>query len=554
MDIEYSTKGQHARRLLIIGLDGWEVGYGERLMAEGELPALSALRERSAVFRLDHGSAQRTGLAWEHFASGLSPPDGGRWSAVEFDPASYSVWQEGARFVPFFGELGASVTVFDAPYVDLRRAAGMQGIVGWGAHDPGTASQGRPERLARSFESRFGPYPASSWTYATPAYCAESCEAMGRALAEAVDRRLDAALWVLEQIPETEAFWVVTGELHSAIEGLWHGVDPSHPLHGHASAPAAAAALRAVHRAVDRFVAGLVEAVPGASILAFAMGGMGSNRSDLQSMVLLPELLYRDRFGRPLLEVPREWVEAQDEVLRLEGFRGWSNSLQWYPSLEAVRQRERSMRSMGARMSRPLRRLWRHWSSPEPPSTPFRSSLGWQPTTHYAERWPEMAAFALPSFYDGRIRVNLRGRERRGVVEPSDYEGVVERLKALIGECADPQNGAPAVARFERPASADPFELDRSDADLTVVWRSSANALSHPEHGLIGPLPYRRTGGHTGPQGVAYLSDTSVNAGDHGVRSSFDVAPTVVELLGLAARRPLSGNSFLSAARKSAQP
>ena len=131
-------------RVLAIGLDGLEVTLAERLMAAGEMPALAELARRSARFRLDHGPAQRTGLAWEHVASGLSPDAGRRWSAVEFDPAGYTAWQEGARFVPWWSALDRRVVVFDAPYVDLRLAPNTRGIVGWGAHDPGIPAGGCP--------------------------------------------------------------------------------------------------------------------------------------------------------------------------------------------------------------------------------------------------------------------------------------------------------------------------------------------------------------------------------------------------------------------------
>lgn len=529
-------------RLLIIGLDGLEIRYAERLMDRGELPALEALRGRSACFRLDHGPAQRTGLAWEHFASGLSPAAASRWSAVELDPGTYKVWQEGARFKPFLDQIGARVTVFDAPYVDLRRTTEMRGLVGWGAHDPGTEPYGRPAELARSFQGRFGPYPAAEWTYATPAYCAATCESMGQALAAAVDRRLEAALWMLQAVPDTDVFFVVTGELHSAIEGLWHGVDPNHPLHAHPSAPAAANALLEVHRAVDRFVARLAEACPGWDVLAFAMGGMGTNTSDLQSMALLPELLFRDAFGRSLLQVPSDWAQAPDAVLHLDPQEGWNNARSWFPPPELRPARP-------ARFGRGLRRLVRRVLPPKTgsgsPLGPFRSPLNWQPTTRYAALWSQMNAFALPSFYDGRIRVNLRGREREGRVNPTEYADTLERLENLLGECRDPRTGTSAVAHFERPSAEDPFALDNSDADLTVVWRSPATALIHPRYGMIGPLPYRRTGGHTGPHGVAYLATSSIAAGDYGERSSFDIAPTVVDLIGARSASELSGRSLL---------
>ena len=77
-----------------------------------------------------------------------------------------------------------------------------------------------------------------------------------------------------------------------------------------------------------------------------------------------------------------------------------------------------------------------------------------------------------------------------------------------------------------------------------VIWRGVVTALEHPRLGLIGPVPLRRTGGHTGPHGMAYLAGTSLEPGDHGVRSSFDVVPTIARLLGVEPPR-VSGQSLL---------
>ena len=103
------------QRVVVIGLDGLEVTLAERLMAAGDMPALAALRRNAARFLLDHGSAQRTGLAWEHVASGQSPEAAQRWAAVEFDPTTYLTWQEGARFAPWWAPL-------DTPRTPTRSA------------------------------------------------------------------------------------------------------------------------------------------------------------------------------------------------------------------------------------------------------------------------------------------------------------------------------------------------------------------------------------------------------------------------------------------------
>jgi predicted AlkP superfamily phosphohydrolase/phosphomutase len=159
-----------------------------------------------------------------------------------------------------------------------------------------------------------------------------------------------------------------------------------------------------------------------------------------------------------------------------------------------------------------------------------------------------MEAFALPSFYDGRIRINLKGRERHGVVEPSRYEEVCRSLETLLHECRNPLTREAAVDSIDRAATRDdPRQLGPSESDLLVVWKGVATALEHPRLGLIGPVALRRTGGHTGQHGVAYIVAPALGAGDYGVRSSFDVAPTMVELLGCRPMTGMSGRSLLHA-------
>jgi predicted AlkP superfamily phosphohydrolase/phosphomutase len=166
------------------------------------------------------------------------------------------------------------------------------------------------------------------------------------------------------------------------------------------------------------------------------------------------------------------------------------------------------------------------------------------PCYHYRHHWPRMAAFAVPSFGDGRIRINLRGRERDGVVEMSAYGETCRTIETLLGECRNPRTGEPAVARVERLAPADPLALPASEADLLVVWRDVAAVIEHPRLGLVGPVPLRRTGGHT-PDGIAYIAMPGLEPGDRGVHSSFDVVPTIARLLGVETAVRLDGKSLL---------
>lgn len=157
-----------------------------------------------------------------------------------------------------------------------------------------------------------------------------------------------------------------------------------------------------------------------------------------------------------------------------------------------------------------------------------------------------MRAFALPSYYDGRIRINLRGRERNGLVPLHMYQACREQIANVLNDCRNPISGQCVVDCIEFPDESDPMARDPSEADLNIVWNGAVLAFEHPTHGKIGPVPYNRTGGHTGPYGMAYIGADKIAPGEVGKRCSFDVVPTLFELLGEQLPKNISGRSLLA--------
>jgi len=521
-------------RVLLVGLDGYEATLGDRLMAEGLLPNLSALRERSACFLLDHGSAKRTGLAWEHVSSGLAPEDGHRWAAVHFDTRTYGVRQRPTAFRPFVAELTARTVVFDFPYFDLRQAPNAYGAVSWGAHDPGVPALSRPADLYDEIYRRFGRYPATEYIYGFVWPSATKTKKMSDALIDATRLRGDVALWLLkERLPEWELGVVVVSEFHSAAEALWHGIDATHPLHDLPSAPAAADGLRGVYAAADKMIGDLVAAFPDATVVAFNLHGMGANDSDNGSMLLLPELMYRHSFGKPNLR-DENWPAYH------RGIPLFAENQAWDDDFGAL------LNERAPLVTRAFNRARRLLGGAHDDARPGDLPVTWMPATKYGAFWPSMHAFALPSFYDGRIRINLKGREASGKVAPGDYAACCTELETTLKDCRDVLTGDPAIRRIERYGGSDPLRLDATDADLIVLWNGPVLGLVHPKLGKIGPYPYRRTGGHTGPAGIAYFAGRGISPGHFGTVSAFDVVPTVIELLGERRPQRLTGHSLLT--------
>jgi predicted AlkP superfamily phosphohydrolase/phosphomutase len=408
--------------------------------------------------------------------------------------------------------------------------------VHWGAHDPGTAPQCRPDSLAQEIEARFGAYPATPFIYGFVWPDAARTRAMAEALVRAVDVRTAISRWLFtERLPEWDLALLVVSEFHSALEALWHGIDPSHPLHALPSAAPARDGVHGVYEALDRLVGTLEASFPDARIVLFSMHGMGPNQSDVPSMLLLPELVLRAQLGRSCF-VPRpEWVAAPDGVPRLGPREEWSRAVH-----SCVGRDEAERKALRVK----ARAMWQRLDPSRNRQAPYAVDVGWVPAARYQPFWEQMDAFALPSFYDGRIRINLVGRERKGRVALRDYAARCDELTRLLEVCRDPRTGEPVVAQVERPVQDDPLAAAPTQADLVVLWRGAPLAFAHPQLGVIGPAPYRRTGGHTGGRGIGYLAAEEIVPGDYGVRSSFDVVPTLLELCGVEARG-LSGESLL---------
>jgi hypothetical protein len=132
------------------------------------------------------------------------------------------------------------------------------------------------------------------------------------------------------------------------------------------------------------------------------------------------------------------------------------------------------------------------------------------------------------------------------LVEIGNYADECARIETLLMACIDTRTGEPVVESIERTATNDPLSVDATQADMTIIWRGTPVGFVHPDLGTIGPIPLRRTGGHTGGDGVLYMSGGPLEPGDYGRRSAFDVIPTLLALMGETPPTPLSGNSILA--------
>jgi predicted AlkP superfamily phosphohydrolase/phosphomutase len=522
--------------VVALGLDAADPVLLERYMEGGHLPVLTSLRERGAYARLSTFDYCRAEASNTTFLTGCSPARHGYWSPFRFrtDYMCETTPYEFADFQPFYG-LGQDyrVAVFDMPQSKLSdKVNGIQ-VLGWGAHSPRCPSHSSPPELFREIVSKHGEHPTLRKDDVPTMGDQGAIARLQQGLETGVARRAGACVDLLSR-ERWDLFLTYFSEIHSGQHYFWHLSHPDHPLYQYFGTPGRDPLLHLV-QAVDAAIGRIVAAMPqDARLVVFSDHGMESNTTDIPSTVFLPELLYRlafpGRFGlaRGIPGTP------PPPVIKPSATRSWRSTLYGMkvdpnPITRWLRQRMPTAKFHYS--------IEKRLGMNGVPLCPEDCPLGSQPPMWYHPAWKDMKAFALPSFSEGYIRLNVRGREANGKVDPADYEKACDEITAELHRLVDARTGAPAVRRVVRTrvGPAGPaIEGERpSDADLIVIWENvPIDVVDHPTAGRIGPVPFKRSGSHV-HRGFLLATGPGIPAGARLPDAhALDIPPTILTLLG----------------------
>jgi predicted AlkP superfamily phosphohydrolase/phosphomutase len=549
-------------RVIGIGIDAGTIGLIDELVAAGSLPNLAALRARSIRTQLDGAPNHQFGVIWPQFIAGAEARLAGEWLRFSFDPAAYEGYQSGARHRiegnPPFWELAQVRTVtLDVPSMTVS-GPGVH-VTAWGADAPLYPRASQPRGLLRELDARFGVHPAFE-TYDCGWHDPKRLDRMTDACVTGARRRAEVAVELMTRFDDWDLFLTVMSESHMASEIMWHATEPDHPLADFD--PHARARLDRVFNAIDDAVGVIVARVPDdAAIVVFSLDGMRMSHGDVPSLVLLPELLHRRHFGTPKLRdidaeawrragcpplVPRRgrpWRADMNERLVDPPPRPWTHRVPGYQA---------------ARLSRPGRRVLQQIKGmpigalgiPVPPECMDDPATldGLRDSAdqflfigNYREHRSAMRAFALPTFGGAYVRINLAGRDAAGIVPVDEFDAECRAFESFIGECRDVRTGEPIAKRVLRLGDDDPLDPSGERyGDLFVEWMRPTDAIEHPDIGVVGPVPFNRTGAHS-DRGFAWVSGNGIAPGDLPMQSVLDLPPTIVRLLSDDAELPPSG-------------
>lgn len=505
-------------RLVVIGLDSADFYLIRKWMDEGHLPTLTSLAQRGIMQRLDSTADVGSDTVWPSFFTGTSPAKHNGFFSRRLKCGTYRlIFEPEATIVkrePFWmplGRAGKRIILLDIPKTYPRRDLNAIQLVGWGNHAPGWHADSWPAEILKEVRDRFGNYPVQDCDRFVPSGFRELSR-FYQTLLSGIQKKASVSRHFLTQ-EDWDLLITVFGEPHCAGHNFWHLMDSHHPRYDRKSSETLGNVILNVYASVDAAIGNLMETHPDATYVILSTEGMGPNYT---GSFLLPEILRR--LG----------VASNKGMLRR-----WAPSRLWGPH---------AIRNLRSLLPTPVRRAVESFKH----IVPHKSWGSWKTRLMNAsEDWRQSRAFCVPSDFNGAIRVNLKGREPCGLVEPGpEYDALCGELTEALSQLVNADTGRAAVSEVVRVDSIHQGEHLRNFPDVIVKWKGDAPIcrLSSPRIGtVVGTNQHERSGSHR-PYGFIIAAGKPIARGKQSERGTImDLAPTLLHLMGQDAPQDMDG-------------
>lgn len=496
------------QKLLLIGLDAADADLVQRWMADGTLPNLARLRREGTWGRLGTAAKYLTGSPWPTFYTGRHPSVHGLYHDFQWRHERMEFAAPAADWLsvrPFWRAIEGDIEtiVHDVPMTPGTEPFRGLEVTGWGSHDKLVPPDSHPPELLEEIRRRYGESPIR-----TDEFGRASIGHLRELHAELIDltrRSAELACWLFQR--SWNLGIVVFGALHRGGHRFWDrtsidGVLPPELADWYDDA------LRQLYQAADRAAGALVTAAPDATVFVFSLHGMQVNSARVD---LLDDMLSRVLHGPAAAKPKAGLLRRAGEAMPLGLRRALTNSVPAFLK----------------------NRIMTRW-------------------TTGGMQWEKTPAFTLRADLNGYIRINLQGREPRGIVSPEAVEPLNRRIAEGLRSFRDVDTGEPLIEEVARSNEIFPAG-ERSDRlpDLIVRWTPTSGAphraVESPDLGRIeratpGRIPNGRSGNHA-PHGFLVARGAGIAPGGRLESGAdiLDLAPTVLARLGGHSGVPLDG-------------
>lgn len=525
MSKNLSVNGK-SNQVIAIGLDAADPYLTEHWIKQGYLPTITSLIDHGSWGNLMSNTDISSGVTWPSVSTGTSPAKHGVYfSHRQLKTGTYEICKKYANHVkgdPFWilpSQAGKRVAILDVPHTYPIKGLNCVQLVAWGAEAPGWEKSTWPPELLEEVTSRFGSHPLDGWYQVRPQNINE-CEDLHKKLIFGARKKGLLSEYFLDQEP-WDLFLTVFAETHWAGHLFWHIIDEKYPDYNPELARVFSNAVLDVYSEIDEAISKLVKAASGSTFIIFSNTGMGPNYSGSH---LLPEIL--ERLGMVVSD--SESGMTRSLLGNLLPYRRWGpyalKNLESFVTGKLIERIKQLIPEV----------MWDKW-------TRRLLTLG--------NNWERSRAFCIPNDNSGAIRINLKGREPKGIAEPGrEYDALCDELIRELSELVNVDTGKKAVSEALRMDELCQGENIWDLPDIIVKWTGDApiRAIYSPRIGTVtGENPDKKTGAHR-PYGFLVASGKNIVQGKMVEGASImDIAPTVLYLMGQPVPRDLDGKVLL---------
>jgi predicted AlkP superfamily phosphohydrolase/phosphomutase len=503
-------------KVLFLAFDALEETLVDKWAAEGLMPTFAQLGERGTTYSLRNNMDFFPDTGWVEVGTGKSAAGAGLY----WQPEQVHVGESRMRAnrpedlgAPYFwrraSDAGRRVAVIDVLYAPPE--PGLNGVLlrDWGLHSAGFGRGSDPADYVDEIVARYGEYPIPhgwseeeqrSWGCDAEGATRESLERMAHRLGEATDLKTRVVLGELER-EDWDLFLAGFHEGHCAGHQLWHFMDEASPWYEPDAPAELKDGIKNSYGRLDDSLARVLQHVGSETeVFVLLTRGMATSVGGWQ---LLPEILVR--LG--------------------------------YSSAGAVAS------SVRARLPAPVTKLIKAVVR-GPLRDRLKSAAG---TPMHPLENPRTKAAWVRCGLTGAIRLNVRGRDPFGCVEPGEeYDAICADLKRELEALRTSDSGEPVVVEAVRSDELLGEKYHPNLPDVLVKFRQEAviTSVTSPRIGTVSKPArddhFLRSGEHTDHVRLWHLGP-GAEAGKVGDGHVLDVAATVLERLGVPVPDALDG-------------
>ena len=485
-----------SRKIAMIGIDSANFGIVRSNLAL--LPNFARVLSRGVFRQLESSGDLISGSVWPSFYTGKPPGDHGVYHILQWDLQAMRLRRLDEDWFycePFWIELeraGLNATVVDVPIsFPTHLKQGIE-VSNWGVHNPFCPFATNQPGMARDIRHRFGKHPMG---YEIPVKKpARELRGLRDRIVAGAKIKGELSRWILGA-RSWDFFMTVLGEAHHGGHTLW-------PVEGPVGDAVPPNALREVYRAVDDALGVILDALDlsDTTVMIFSPHGMGPNHS-------------KDYLTQAIVDQVNHKFLQEHQNGELVGTTRGQHSL-----LRSLRYRVPVRLQNAIALSVPLA---------------LRDFVMDRSLTAGYD-WAHTPALAVRGDVNGYVRLNLRGRERDGMLDGEEGR----KYQALLRECLlslrSAESGNPVVKGVYNSEENFPGSRHAFLPDAIVTWSDEPPPLEvhSPLLGTIRGWDDTGPRGHHRSEGFMITLDPEH---EHGTESSSmrvdEIAPMILRRL-----------------------